>query len=72
MNKLTAEQRVQRAHVAMMNDPKYCLYSGIFMIGKTEVDDNTPTACTNGRDVKYGRKFVDKLTEQELRGLILH
>ena len=72
MNKLTAEQRVQRAHVALMNDPKYCLYSGIFMIGKTEVDDNTPTACTNGRDVKYGRKFVDKLTEQELRGLILH
>jgi len=72
MNKLTAEQRVQRAHVALMNDPKYCLYSGIFMIGKTEVDDNTPTACTNGRDVKYGRKFVDKLSEQELRGLILH
>jgi predicted metal-dependent peptidase len=72
MNKLTAEQRVQRAHVALMNDPKYCLYSGIFMIGKTEVVDDIPTACTNGRDVKYGRKFVDKLTEQELRGLILH
>lgn len=72
MNKLTAEQRVQRAHVALMNDPKYCLYSGIFMIGKVEVVDDIPTACTNGRDVKYGRKFVDKLSEQELRGLILH
>jgi predicted metal-dependent peptidase len=72
MAKLTAEQRVQRAHVALMNDPKYCLFSGVFMIGKTEVVDNVGTACTNGRDVKYGRKFVDKLTEQELRGLILH
>jgi predicted metal-dependent peptidase len=72
MTKLTAEQRVQRAHVALMNDPKYCLFSGVFMIGKTEVVEDVPTACTNGRDVKYGRKFVDKLTEQELRGLILH
>lgn len=70
--KLTAEQRIQRAHVALMNEPKYCLFSGIFMIGKIEVRDDIPTACTNGRDVLYGRKFVDKLTEQELRGLILH
>ena len=70
--KLTAEQRVQKAHVALMNDPKYCLFSGIFMIGKVEVRDDIPTACTNGRDVFYGRKFVNKLTEEELRGLILH
>ena len=70
--KLTAEQRIQRAHVALMNDPQYCLYSGIFMIGKVEVKDNVPTAQTNGRDVSYGRKFVDKLAEEELRGLILH
>jgi predicted metal-dependent peptidase len=71
--KLTAEQRVQKAHIAMMNDPKYCLYSGIFMMGKTEVlDTGCPTAYTNGRDVKYGRKFVDKLSDPELKGLILH
>jgi predicted metal-dependent peptidase len=72
MNKLTAEQRVQRAHVALMNDPKYCLFSGVFMIGKTEVRDDIPTAATNGRDTYYGREFVDKLTDEELRGLILH
>lgn len=72
MSKLTAEQRVQRAHVALMNNPKYCLFSGVFMVGKTEVVDDIPTACTDGRNTKYGRKFVDKLTEQELRGLILH
>lgn len=70
--KLTAEQRIQRAHVALMNDPRYCLYSGIFMIGKTEVKDSVPTACTNGRDTFYGRAFVDKLTDEELRGLIVH
>ena len=72
MAKLTAEQRVQRAHVALMNDPKYCLYSGIFMLGKVEVRDDIPTACTNGRDVMYGREFLNKLAEEELRALILH
>jgi predicted metal-dependent peptidase len=72
MTKLTAEQRVQRAHVWLMKHPKYCLYSGIFMLGKTEVNDDTPTAYTDGRSTVYGRGFVDKLSEAELRGLILH
>jgi predicted metal-dependent peptidase len=70
--KLTAEQRVQKAHVALMNDPKYCLYSGIFMLGKTDVRDDLPTACTDGRNTMYGRKFVDGLSDPELKGLILH
>lgn len=70
--KLTAEQRVQKSHVALMNDPKYCLYSGIFMLGKTEVSDDIPTACTDGRNTYYGRKFVDSLNDSDLKGLILH
>jgi predicted metal-dependent peptidase len=70
--KLTAEQRVQKAHVWLMSSPKYCLYSGIFMLGKTEVRDDVPTACTDGLNTYYGRKFIDPLTDQELRGLILH
>lgn len=71
--KLSAEQRVQKAHIALMNDPKYALYSGIFMMGRTSVlDQGCPTAYTNGVDVRYGRKFVDKLSDNDLRGLILH
>jgi predicted metal-dependent peptidase len=72
MTRLTAEQRVQKSHVALMNNPKYCMYSGIFMLGKTEVRDDIPTAGTDGRNTYYGRKFVDKLDERELKGLILH
>jgi len=30
------------------------------------------TACTNGRDVVYGRAFIDKLSEPNVKGLILH
>jgi predicted metal-dependent peptidase len=70
--KLTAEQRVQRAHVWLMNDPKYCLYSGIFMLGKTTISETMPTAATNGRDVVYGRAFVEGLTDKEIRALVLH
>lgn len=70
--KLTAEQRVQKTHVALMNNPKYCMYSGIFMLGKTEVNGDIPTAATDGRNTYYGRKFVNKLSDKELKGLVLH
>lgn len=70
---LSAEQRVQKAHIALMNEPKYCLYSGIFMMGRTSVmDDGCPTAYTDGFNVRYGRKFVDGMPDEDLRGLILH
>jgi predicted metal-dependent peptidase len=69
---LTAEQHITRQHVWLMNNPKYVLWSGILMMGKTEVVGDMPTACTNGRDVWYGRAFVEKQTEPKLRGLVLH
>jgi predicted metal-dependent peptidase len=73
MTKLSAEQRVQKAHIALMNEPKYCLYSGIFMMGRTAVvDQGCPTAYTDGFNTRYGRAFVDKLSDPELRGVILH
>jgi len=72
MNKLTAEQRLTRAIVWLMNEPKYALFSGLYMMGKTEVRDDIPTAATNGRDEFYGRKFIETLGEEEIRGLKLH
>lgn len=72
MTALTEEQRVQRAHVWLMNEPKYCLFAGIMMLGNTEVRDDVPTAATNGRDTFYGRAFSAKQDEKKLRGLILH
>ena len=70
--KLTVEQLIQKDHVALMKDPKYCLYSGIIMIGKTEVRDDVPTACTDGRNTYYGREFVGKLASNKRKGVILH
>ena len=72
ISKLTAEQRIERCHIDLMNHPNFVAYSGILMIGSVKVDDKTPTAYTNGRDVVYGREFISSLTEAELRGVILH
>lgn len=70
--KLTAEQRIERAHVRLMQSPEFCLFAGTFMVGKVIVDEKTKTAKTNGRDVVYGRAFVDSLDEKELAFLVVH
>ena len=74
MAKLTAEQRIERCHVQMMKHKNFCLFSGLFMIGKVSVvDKDLPfTAQTNGLDVTYGRGFVDTLNDKQLAFLILH
>ena len=69
---LTAEQRLNKATVDIMANPKYVALAGILMIGDRGVKDDIPTACTNGRDEWYGREFVEKLNDAELRFLVLH
>jgi predicted metal-dependent peptidase len=72
MAKLTAEQRIEKVHVKLMRHRNFCLFSGLFMVGKVTVDETTPTARTNGVNVNYGRAFVDSLTDKQLAFLILH
>jgi predicted metal-dependent peptidase len=69
---LTAEQRIEKCHIDLMKHPDFVAYSGILMIGDCKVKNDIPTACTNGRDVYYGRKFVESLNDSDLRGVILH
>jgi len=66
------ERKVQKAKISLMRSPKFALLSGILMVGRTSVDDNTPTACTNGRDEKYGRAFVKELSDKELAFVVAH
>lgn len=72
MAKLTAEQRIEKVHVKLMRHKNFCLFSGLFMVGKVTVDETTPTAKTNGVNVIYGREFVDSLNDKQLAFLILH
>jgi predicted metal-dependent peptidase len=74
MAQLMAEQRIERIHVQLMKHQNFCLFAGLFMIGKVEVRDKTAsgTAQTNGVDVIYDRGFVDSLNDKQLAFLILH
>ena len=69
---ITQETRLKKAHIALMKHPETALYSGVILMGTSAVEDGIPTAYTNGRDKKYGREFMSKLSDQQLRGLILH
>jgi predicted metal-dependent peptidase len=68
----TVERRIKKVTIALMRDPLFCDLSGIFMMGRTEVRDDMPTACTNGRDRIYGRKFVERLDDKGLGFVIVH
>lgn len=72
---LTQEQRIERSHIDLMKTPQFVAYSGVLMVGSVKVESDPskcPTAYTNGRDVVYGRDFIAKLTDPELRAVILH
>ena len=69
---LTAEQRIAKAVVDITAHERYIALAGVLMIGTKTVSDDIPTACTNGRDVEFGRAMVDELTDAELRFVMLH
>lgn len=35
-------------------------------------DDTIPTACTDGKDIRFNPKFVDSLSKEEIQGLLVH
>jgi predicted metal-dependent peptidase len=69
---LSVDQRLNKAVVEILSNPRYVALAGVLMIGSRTVCDKTKTACTNGRDEKYGRAFVESLSDAELRFLVLH
>jgi len=68
----TAERKLKTARVALMRDDKFKALGGVMMLGKVEVVDNFPTACTNGRDEKYGRAFMVGLQRKEAAFVVIH
>lgn len=69
---LPAIKRIERAHVELMAHKETMEYASIIMVGKYKVVDELPTACTNGIDCLYGKEFVGKLSDSDLRGVIMH
>jgi predicted metal-dependent peptidase len=72
LDKDKEERRLKKVKIALMRNPQFALWSGIMMVGKTTLDENFPSAMTNGRDEVYGREFVKGLDDKELAFVVLH
>lgn len=72
MAKLTPNERITRAKIQLMRSPKFCLLSGILVLGKMEIREGCGTAYTNGRDTFFDPKFIEPLTEKQLNFLVAH
>jgi len=71
---MNVQDRIKKAHIAIMQHKTFCAYSGILACGKVKVTDEVPTAATNGWDVLYNPNFIEQhmKSDPELRFLILH
>ena len=67
------EVRLKKAHIALMKHPETALYSGVMLMGKSEVCEKMFTAYTDGVNKKYSKPFLETIdSEPKLRGLVLH
>lgn len=65
-------RRLSKVKISIMRNPKFALWSGLMTVGKTTVDEDSPSASTNGRDESYGREFIKGLDDKELAFVVLH
>ena len=70
--RMNAQDRINKAKIAIMRHPRFCRYSGVMACGKLTITTDLPTAATDGWNVFINPAFVDTLTDPELRLLILH
>ena len=74
---LTAEQRLSKAVYALMGHPQLVDLAPVLLIGeKTVLEasemEEMPTAMTDGRDEWYAREYIDRLSDPQVRGLVMH
>ena len=71
---MNVSDRIKKSHISIMQHKKFCAFSGVLACGTVSVTDEVPTAATDGWNVKYNEKFVEKFlpTDPELRFVVLH
>ncbi len=75
-NKLTCEQQISQARVALLSDSDWRWMASVLMMGKTEYvsgrDAKVPTAATDGLNEIYNRDFIGTLNLYEVKFVVLH
>lgn len=70
----TVERELKKAHVDLMRHSATCAFAGIVAFGKNEIvyDGSVPTACTDGKNKRYGYEFFKNLSMPHKRGVVMH
>ena len=64
--------RLKKSHVFLLKNPKTQQLGGIILLGQSEVKSGIPTAYTDGLNKRYGAEFIEKLSDAQLNGLVMH
>jgi predicted metal-dependent peptidase len=65
--------RVKKAHITLMKHPETALYSGVMLMGKSDVSEGSFTAYTDGVNKRYCADYLETLKDESLiRGVVLH
>lgn len=64
--------RLTKAHVKLISHPETTLYAGVFVMGRSEIVTDMPTAATDGINCFYGAEFISKLNDAQLRFVVMH
>jgi len=69
---LTPDQRLNRELTRVLDHDRYAALSGVAQLGEIRVERGVPTAYTNFRDFVFGYEYIETLTDEEIRGVIIH
>ena len=64
--------RLTKAHVKLITHPETTLYGGVMVMGKSEIVEDIPTACTDGLNCYYGAAFLSEQNDAQIRFVVLH
>ena len=64
------EKRISKARTQLLFDEPFV--GNIAMNMKLILDDEVPTACTNGKEIRFNPKWIATLTDMELKFLLAH
>lgn len=68
----TTERKLKRVKINLLRDDRFAYWRGIMMVGTTSLDDDFPTAATDGCNEIYGRAFVESQNEKQVAFGVLH
>ena len=64
--------KLKRLIISLLRTPQTALYAGVLVMGRNEIQEDIPTACTDGFNCYYGADYFEKQSDSDGRGLIMH